>query len=186
VRAFVVNRLRSWAQITQIVAQIHKEDVNFRQRQFSFSLFLFLLNQSLESLLDSSSSSIDIKIQQLGNSIKSSPSPPTSSILLTRNKKCKTPTHDYHFGSVPTAALVPQSQRCRRRNSSSNSSTTRRPGLFCLILILFKVILLALFDKPSDYHLSRVNDCPGSRLPTSKSSKMWIFIIVFFSIRKLC
>jgi len=51
------------------------------------------------------------------------------------NKNSKTPLHDHHFGSVPNAALVPQTdiqpryQQRRRRNSSSSSSGIRRPGL---------------------------------------------------------
>ena len=52
------------------------------------------------------------------------------------NKHSKTPSHDHHYGSVPSAALVPQTdlqprnQQRRRRNSSSSSSGIRRPGTF--------------------------------------------------------
>jgi hypothetical protein len=87
----------------------------------------------LENLSDSSSSSYDIKAQQLGSSAKSSPSPPTSSVPIMFKKTSKTPLHD-HCGSVPNAALVPQTdiqpryQQRRRRNSSSSSVGIRRPG----------------------------------------------------------
>lgn len=57
VRAFVVKRLQSWAQTTQIAGQIHKDDVVFRQGLLS----------------DSSSSSIDAKG-------KSSPEHPFSAV----------------------------------------------------------------------------------------------------------
>ncbi len=57
------------------------------------------------------------------------------------NKNSKTPLHDHQFGSVPNAALVPQTdiqsryqQQRRRRNSSSSSSGIRRPGLISFIL----------------------------------------------------
>jgi len=49
-------------------------------------------------------------------------------------KNSKTPLHDRYSGSVPNAALVPQTdiqsryQQRRRRNSSSSSSGIRRPG----------------------------------------------------------
>jgi hypothetical protein len=58
------------------------------------------------------------------------------------NKTSKTPSHDQHFGSVPNAALVPQTdiqpryQQRHRRNSSSSSSGIRRPGLISIILSL--------------------------------------------------
>lgn len=99
---------------------MYKEDIAFRQ----------------QTCFDTSSSSNETKGQQLGHSSgKSSPSPPR--MIL---KSCKTPSHEYHYGSVPNAALVPQTdlqprnqQGRRRRNSSSstNSSGTRRPGLRC-------------------------------------------------------
>jgi hypothetical protein len=136
VRAFVVKRIEAWAQTTQIAAYIHTEDIAFHQQNLS-----------------DSSSSYD-KAQQLGNSAKSSPSPPTSSVPIMFKKNSKTPLHDQHCGSVPNAALVPQTdiqpryQQRRRRNSSSSSTGIRRP---------------ALFGKPSDYFLSRENEYPRNR-----------------------
>ncbi|CAF1302500.1 unnamed protein product [Rotaria sordida] len=138
VRTFVVKRIQAWAQTTQISAHIHAEDIAFHQHISS----------------DSSSCSIDGKVQQLGNSVKSSPSPPTNSIPLVFNKNSKTPLHNHHHhhhhhSNVPNAALVPQTdiqlrhQPRRRRNSSSSSSGIRRP---------------ALFGKPSDYFFSRTNE----------------------------
>ncbi|CAF0783160.1 unnamed protein product [Rotaria sp. Silwood1] len=137
VRAFVVKRIQSWAQTTQITAHMHTEDIAFHQHISS----------------DSSSCSIDGKVQQLGNSVKSSPSPPTNSVPLMFNKTVKTPLHNHHHHNVPNAALVPQTdiqlrhQPRRRRNSSSSSSGIRRP---------------ALFGKPSDYFFSRTNEYPQS------------------------
>ncbi|CAF1262302.1 unnamed protein product [Rotaria sp. Silwood1] len=137
VRAFVVKRIQSWAQTTQITAHMHTEDIAFHQHISS----------------DSSSCSIDGKVQQLGNSVKSSPSPPTNSVPLMFNKTAKTPLHNHHHNNVPNAALVPQTdiqlrhQPRRRRNSSSSSSGIRRP---------------ALFGKPSDYFFSRTNEYPQS------------------------
>jgi hypothetical protein len=72
----------------------------------------------------------------LGNSVKSSP---TSSVPLKFDKTSKTPSHDHYFGSVPNAALVPQTdiqprhQQRRRRNSSSSSSGICRPGLISIM-----------------------------------------------------
>lgn len=118
VRAFVVKRLQSWAQTTQIAVQMYQEDIAFRQ-QASF---------------DTSSSSNETKGQQFSHSSGKSSSPSPSRMIL---KSCKTPSHEYHYGSVPNAALVPQTdlqprnqQGRRRRNSSSSSSGTRRPALF--------------------------------------------------------
>jgi len=114
----------------------------------------------LEVLSDvSSSGSIDGKVQQLGNSIKSSPSPSKTSVPLKFHRNSKTPLHDHHFGRVPNAALVPQTdmvsryQQRRRRNSSSSSSGICRP---------------ALFGKPSDCFLSRKQYSPFSTPITSK------------------
>lgn len=145
VRAFVVKRLQSWAQTTQIAAQMYKEDIAFRQ----------------QTCFDTSSSSNETKGQQLGHSSgKSSPSPPR--MIL---KSCKTPSHEYHYGSVPNAALVPQTdlqprnqQGRRRRNSSSstNSSGTRRP---------------ALFGKPSDCFFSGHRYSSSSALTRADESK---------------
>jgi hypothetical protein len=111
--------------------------------------FLFFFNFKnhfccLENLSDSSSSSYDVKAQQLGNSAKSSPSPPTSSVPIMFKKNFKTPLHDPHCGSVPNAALVPQTdiqpryQQRRRRNSSSSNTGTRRPGRISMYFILDK------------------------------------------------
>ncbi|CAF4598785.1 unnamed protein product, partial [Rotaria sp. Silwood2] len=97
--------------------------------------------------------STDGKVQQLGNSVKSSPSPPKNSVPLMFNKTSKTPLHNHHHSNVPNAALVPQTdiqlryQSRRRRNSSSSNSGMRRP---------------ALFGKPSDYFFSRKNEYPQS------------------------
>ncbi|CAF0975670.1 unnamed protein product [Adineta ricciae] len=138
VRAFTVKRIETWAQMTQIAIQMHIEDITFHQQLSS----------------DTSSSSTDGRVQQLGNSIKSSPSPQKGSSLKMFNKNSKTPLHDHYYGSVPNAALVPQTdiqsryQHRRRRNSSSSSSGVQRP---------------ALFGKPSDYFLSRGNEYPRRR-----------------------
>ncbi|CAF0969274.1 unnamed protein product [Adineta ricciae] len=138
VRAFTVKRIQTWAQMTQIAIQMHIEDITFHQQLSS----------------DTSSSSTDGRVQQLGNSIKSSPSPQKGSSLKMFNKHSKTPLHDHYYGSVPNAALVPQTdiqsryQHRRRRNSSSSSSGVQRP---------------ALFGKPSDYFLSRGNEYPRRR-----------------------
>ena len=89
---------------------------------------------SIELSSDTSSSSTDGRVQQLGNSIKSSPSPQKGSSLKMFNKHSKTPLHDHYYGSLPNAALVPQTdiqsryQHRRRRNSSSSSSGVQRPG----------------------------------------------------------
>ena len=61
-------------------------------------------------------------------------------------KNCKTPLHDQHCGSVPNAALVPQTdiqpryQQRRRRNSSSSSVGIRRPGGISTYPFLIKII----------------------------------------------
>ncbi|CAF0796594.1 unnamed protein product [Adineta steineri] len=139
VRNFVVKRIQAWAQTTQIAVQMHIEDIVFHQQISS----------------DSSSCSTDCKIQQLGNSVKSSPSPSRNSARLMFNKHSKTPLHDNYYSNVPNAALVPQTnvqsrypQRRRRNSSSSSSGVIRRP---------------ALFGKPSDYFLSRGDEYPRNR-----------------------
>jgi hypothetical protein len=156
VRAFVVKRLQSWAQTTQISAQITKEDSLFRQCTQALHSIVSMIMKRKEKrpeircfysdlLSDSSSSSNDAKGQQLGHSTKSSPSPSSSSIPLTI-ASCKTPLHDHRYGSMPSAALVPQTDRQprqqqarRRRNSSSSSSgTTCRPGDERLVDIVFE------------------------------------------------
>ncbi|UJR37726.1 hypothetical protein I4U23_030421 [Adineta vaga] len=138
VRGFAAKRIQTWAQMTKIAFQMHTEDIAFHQQLSS----------------DTSSSSTDGRVQQLGNSIKSSPSPPKNSMTKLFNKHSKTPLHDHYYGSVPNAALVPQTdiqsryQHRPRRNSSSSSSGVQRP---------------ALFGKPSDYFLSRGNEYPRNR-----------------------
>ncbi|CAF3090491.1 unnamed protein product [Rotaria socialis] len=135
VRAFVIKRIQAWAQTTQLAAHMHAEDIVFHQRMSS----------------DSSSSSIDGKIQQLGNSVKSSPSPAKHSHPSMFHKNAKTPSYIHHHNSVRHAALVPQTDvqsrhhPRRRRNSSSSSAGIRRP---------------ALFGKPSDFFFSRANEYP--------------------------
>ncbi|CAF1501479.1 unnamed protein product [Rotaria magnacalcarata] len=135
VRAFVIKRIQAWAQTTQLAAHMHAEDIVFHQRMSS----------------DSSSSSIDGKIQQLGNSVKSSPSPAKHSHPSMFHKNSKTPSYIHHHNSVRHAALVPQTDvqsrhhPRRRRNSSSSSTGLRRP---------------ALFGKPSDFFFSRTNEYP--------------------------
>jgi hypothetical protein len=87
-------------------------------------------------------------------------------------KNSKTPLHDQHCGSVPNAALVPQTdiqpryQQRRRRNSSSSSTGIRRPGEISTYSFSKKIIIdlfSALFGKPSDYFLSRENEYPRNR-----------------------
>ena len=181
VRAFVVKRIETWAQSTQIAVQMHTEDIAFQQRECSAYWILIekkKYREFLENLSDSSSSSYDAKVQRFGNSAKSSPSPPTNSVPKMFKKHSKTPLHDHHSGSVTNAALVPQTdiqsryRQRRRRNSSSSSSGIRRPGERSIRSSKWKIPLrfrLALFGKPSDYFFSRANDYPRSRYSPIKS-----------------
>ncbi len=43
VRTFVVKRIQTWAQITQISAHIHTEDIIFHQRSYCIILKLLFL-----------------------------------------------------------------------------------------------------------------------------------------------
>lgn len=168
VRAFVVKRIQTWGQSTQIAAQIHSEDLAFQQRK-SFHWIFNHLSTLLENLSDSSSSSYDAKVQRFENSTKSSPSPPRTSVPNLFKKTSQTPLHDHHSGSVTNAALVPQTdihsryQERRRRNSSSSSSGIRRPGERFLQRMISIEFCLALFGKPSDCFFSRGNDYPRRR-----------------------
>ena len=126
-----------------------------------------------ETLSDSSSSSTDIKLQQLGRPMSFSPSPSMSSVPMMLSKHSKTPSHEHPYGSVPSAALVPQTdlqprhQQRRRRNSSSSSSGIRRPGTVPSPYSLHphheSRSRLALFGKPSDYFFSRHVDYAHDR-----------------------